>query len=160
MRNKAPFEWYFRSVGAILLFTGLAKLLSISSGRGALFVEDAIVPFRQWQLLAMVAIIELIVAVYVISNRYVAGKAVAVLWLAWNFVLYRLGLEVFRATGCPCLGKYINALPLNAETTSKILGAIVTFLIVGSLFVLLRLRDDKNGAYPNDIGSSTSTIQD
>ena len=129
------------SAAAVLVLTGVAKLISATGRSPMLEILDPIflVPFRQ--LLIAAGVLEVAVAAACAFRRSHALSPLLVAWLATLFFSYRLGLSFMGwKKPCSCLGSLTDALHLNPTISDRIAKVILSYLIVGSYCLVIWLR--------------------
>lgn len=140
---------FIRSCGVLLLITASAKIISTMGSARILNTNDpiAMIPFRYMFL--GVGTIEIAVALFCFVGRKSTPQLLTILWLASNFLLYRIGLVVVGYhRPCNCLGNLTDALPLSSDTIEVILRIILVYLLTGSYLGLLwtcKKRMDQKG---------------
>ena len=142
VRAKAYFELFFRlSAVTILIASAGAKLYSVGGHAPILDTEDPLFGFSNRRLLAVVGLVELLVAGVLLSHLNTHWKYLLLAWLSTGFVVYRFALGVLAiGTPCPCLGTLTEKLHLKPETVSYILTIAVVYLLVTSIWLLARSR--------------------
>lgn len=141
--NKA-IEWTLRSCGAILILTGLAKIVSSQGSVPILAAADSIFALPYSTLMLSVGILEILVAVVCFSRRIGLSKRVLVLcWITAAFFFYRTGLWWLGSKApCMCLGSLADSLHISAHTTTILADISFGILFIGSaLASFLCLRE-------------------
>jgi hypothetical protein len=93
------------SVG-ILSFTSSLKVWTLLTALDSLVVPDPLFTFLSgFQLIILVAILELIVVFILIVSRSTSIKLFSLAWLSTAFLAYRIGLYIIgHAENCSCAG--------------------------------------------------------
>lgn len=131
---------FMRSAGAVLLLTGLGKLISAFGGAEVLQSVDPIfsIPFRY--LFWAAGGLEATVAVYCIFGTRIEYQAGLVAWLSTSFLIYRFGLLwVFYQKPCSCLGNMTGVLHISPATADILMKIVLSYLLLGSYGTLFRL---------------------
>jgi hypothetical protein len=131
-------ELFVTIAAAILLLTGLAKLVSGFGHAKILLMPDPllIVPFGKL-LLAVGAAEVLIAGTCFFSATCQRVKLGLVAWLATVFLVYRLGLWFIGwHHPCGCMGKLAGMLHLSDQAADNIMKVVLAFLLVGSYLLL------------------------
>lgn len=131
-------ECYFTTCVTILLATGGLKLLAIiMNGRQAALLDPLFLVDSNY-VLTGVAIVEIVIALFVYKLRSDILKALLLLWLAGNFVLYRIGLNMISwDESCRCFGSVINLIPVRKQTLDWLSLALLACMVAGSLVVIV-----------------------
>jgi hypothetical protein len=145
------------SAAAILIVTGLAKIFSALPYSKLLMLQDPIfrIPFRA--LLLEVGFIEVFVALFCLSRRPSQASIVSIAFLAYNFVLYRIGLWWIDFGICPCMGSLTQALGIPPKIADITMTCLAAYLFIGSTALMVRgnrkLGQSKN-AWPSPTAPS------
>ena len=132
---------FIASATALLTLTSLAKGYSATGNVKVLGIPEALLPMTIRQALWLVAAIEAVTVLLLLLSRSDCLRLNLILWLAGNFILYRISaLLLIAGKPCPCLGSITENLPLKPATIDHILTMIVMYLFFGSLFLLLAQR--------------------
>lgn len=118
--------------------TGLAKLLAASGSSHALDILDPLIgiPFRQ--LMALVGVVELLIAFLCLFTERRWLSVVAVCWMATSFLVYRVGLWLLGWHGpCGCMGSLTTVLHLSPHAADSIMKAVLAYLLIGSYAAML-----------------------
>ncbi len=127
------------SVASMLVVTAAAKLYSATGTARILSLEDPILHMNNRLLLAVMGIIEAVLAVYLWRVRGRGDPTrptMAVLWLASCFMVYRLGIHFMGVRVCPCLGTLSAKLPLPPAVVNGLLTGFVLYCAAGSALLL------------------------
>jgi len=129
------FQW---TAGALLLVTGIAKVVS-SFGSGQVLNDvDPLIGFRFGSLMFAVGVVELTVAGLCLWGRHPTLGALVVAWLATGFIAYRFGLYLIGwHRPCDCLGTMTDAIHVSPQLADHIMKVVLAYLFVGSCSVLL-----------------------
>lgn len=123
----------------LLAAAATAKLWTTATGLRLLEVPDPVLAVENRYVLLAVAGVELLCATTLLFSRHVWFKALVLLWLGTNFVLYRVALWLAGAgTPCPCLGRLGARLGLSSSQTDWLTKAVVVYLLVVGGFIFIR----------------------
>jgi hypothetical protein len=140
------------SSGLMFFVTANAKFISASGSAPILQSVDPIlgVPFAT--IFWIAGWIELIVAYYCIAGKNVIIQIGIVAWLATNFLMYRICLQLIGyRTPCACLGNLSDSLHISAQTADTAMKLVLAYLLIGSFACLLYLwKRNCNGNYASD----------
>jgi hypothetical protein len=132
------------SAGLLLLFTSVAKLISVGGSARIWEVDDPILHIELRHLFWLVGLLELVVSAICFFSKQVWLAAGLVAWLSSIFCFYRLGLVLIGfQKPCPCLGNLTEALHISLPTAALVMRLILAYLFIGSysaLFSLIRLK--------------------
>lgn len=131
---------YIYVAGALLVITGIAKLVSAMGSARILENPDPILPLSFRKEFWMVGLFELGVAMVCFFGRKIALQSGLVAWLATNFAFYRLGLVMDDwHRPCPCLGNLTDAIHLAPEIADTAMKIVLAYLLLGSYATLFWL---------------------
>jgi hypothetical protein len=132
------YELVFRcSAIVILVVTASAKLFSASGSAPLLDYPDPLFGLANRHLMILVGLIELGVAVGLLSALDIRRKHLLLAWLSTSFLVYRLAFYVLNPDkSCPCLGTLGEKLRLGQTTTNALLWSTVLYLLIGSVCCL------------------------
>jgi hypothetical protein len=128
--------WVSRWSAALLLITGLAKLLSVVAGEKILLADDPILslPYR-WTMLAG-AILDLVAAGLLASWMSHSRKLFMLFLLGFAFCSYHAAATILQpGSYCPCLGTLYGRLGLKASTANVIAQIMAGFFLLGPAVV-------------------------
>lgn len=126
------------SAAAILAFTGAAKVWTAFAPTKVLAVADPITGVSFGHLMLAVGVLELVIAGICLFAKSQTLKLGLIVWLATNFVVYRLGLWwIGWHKPCSCLGNLTDALHLKPEVADNIMKVTLAYLLLGSYGLLL-----------------------
>jgi len=138
------------SAAVIFALTATAKLASAMGDARILNVEDPMLSLKTRHVLAVVGALEALVAAYLFFGGNLWGKLALTVWMAMNFLIYRLGLWwTDGPRPCACLGTVTDALPVSPRFVDYSMKAILAYLLIGSVALLLanlRNRDPQSEA--------------
>jgi len=131
---------FLYSATVVLLLTALAKLIS-SFGNGTILqTRDPLTGFQFEDLLRIVGCIEIAIAVTCFYSKRMWFSAGLVAWLATNFLIYRIGLDVVNYhRPCSCMGNLTDALHIPPQTAEAAMKIILAYLLIGSYSILFGL---------------------
>jgi hypothetical protein len=130
-------SFFIYSAGAILLTTGLAKILSVFGKQEMLDLIDPVFGFSFRKLLVFAAFLELAISAvcFLLPNRSLRIGLIA--WLGTILMMYRVGLS---ASGwqrpCPCVGNITDAIHLSGRSADLFSRAFLIYLLIGSYGLL------------------------
>ncbi len=135
---------FLRSAAVILLLTAAAKFASAFGTQSVLEKADPIFwVFKNRELLVLVATLEAVVAVLLLSKASLSIKRGSLIWLCINFLLYRMGLWIIDApVACKCLGDLTDRIGLSDSQASWIMLGTLGYMLGGSLFFFWRSRSE------------------
>src|SRR5688500_18492459 len=136
------FERLFRLSAVLILFlTSVAKLASSTGQAPILELPDPLLGIARRQMLVAVGVLELIIAVALLSPLESRRKHLLLLWLGTSFLVYRLSFHwINPGKPCPCLGSLSDKLPISEATLDAFLWAVIVYFLIGSISLLLWLR--------------------
>jgi hypothetical protein len=137
------YQWFFRSAAAMLLLTAFAKLYSMTGYAKILAKPDQLLLVNNRLLMAVMAVIEGMVAIYLFRGKHERTRALTLFWLSGNFMLYRLAHAALGLSYCACLGALGDNLPLSRAGLNVVLTALVLFWFFGSSYILWRDYDER-----------------
>lgn len=125
----------------LLITAALSKLSTIVAALPILNGVDPIFSVNNRYILTGVAIAELSCAAIVAFSAQAWLKALALAWIATNFILYRAALVLSGAgTPCPCLGSIGAKVGLSSAATEFITKSTVVFFLGVAVFIIVRHR--------------------
>lgn len=131
-------RWFNFSAGAILLFTGVAKVVSASGSARALDSFDPIFAISLRHLLLSVGLLELAVSAICLLSGRIKLALYLVAWLAANFLFYHAGFWLMGwSQPCNCLGNVTDAIHLSSEVAGTVAEVISIYLFAGSVGSIL-----------------------
>ncbi len=98
------YECFFRSAAAMLFLTAAAKLYSMTGYARILAKPDQLLHVNNRLLMALMAVVEGTVAIYLLRGKQERTRALALFWLSGNFMLYRLARVALGLGYCACMG--------------------------------------------------------
>jgi len=133
---------FLRSAAVILLLTAAAKFASAFGTQSILEKADPIFwVLKNRELLAVVATLEAVVAVLLLSKASLSIQRGSLIWLCINFLLYRMGLWITDApVACKCLGDLADRVGLSDSQASWVMLGALGYMLGGSLFFFWRSR--------------------
>lgn len=137
--NNNRRKLYFVSIAVLLLVTAVAKLFSATGSSKILEMSDPIFLVSYGHLMYGVAIMEMLVAAYSYLGRSDLLRALVILWMSTNFMLYRFGMQMLNIRLCPCVGTLGDRIGLTTSQTQGILTALVVYMIIGSATIIYRI---------------------
>ena len=143
--NRSPLliDTFCKSAAAILIFSGLAKIISEFSGVRLLEIEDPLIALSYREMFWIAGPIETLVGLFLFSSVSTWIKLVLVCFLSGNFLMYRCGLWLMKAgKTCTCLGTLTDWIPINHSIIEKLmfLTSIYLFAVGGLLAMVERRR--------------------
>jgi len=131
---------YTKSVGFLLLFTAVAKLISITGRQGILGVEDPLLSLTYRQLLSVAGVLELLAAIFIIYGSNPRQKLITINFFSMAFLTYHLGIHFLGkevTTHCPCLGRVTDQLHISQNLADLFIQFIIVYMFLGSVFLLV-----------------------
>jgi hypothetical protein len=138
MSNANQEGRFFNLSASLLIMTALAKVYSATGSAKVFLVQDALLRVGYRPLMLFAAVVEIIGAVFLLVNQNDLRRALVLLWLSCNFLLYRLGTHLLGVHLCPCLGNFSDRIPLPPDFINLILQFIVLYWFLTSLNVIWR----------------------
>ncbi|MCX6870009.1 MAG: hypothetical protein NTY84_05185 [Verrucomicrobia bacterium] len=135
---------FLRSAAVILLLTATAKAVSVFGTQSILEKIDPLFwVLKNRELLVLVATLEAVVAVLLLSKASLPIKRGSLIWLCINFLLYRMGLWIIDAPiACKCLGDLADRIGLSDSQASWVMLGTLGYMLGGSLFFFWRSRSE------------------
>lgn len=129
---------YCSTVSALLLATGVAKLVSAFGLSDILYVYDPLLGITYNKLFLILGSLEIGAAIFLLLPFAGLGvKLGVILALSSQFLLYRLFLVISGHGGhCPCLGTLTDSLPISESTADKLMLGIIGYMILPSIYFL------------------------
>ena len=136
---------FLRSAAVILLLTAAAKFASAFGTQSILEKADPIFwVFKNRELLVLVATLEAVVAVLLLSKASLSIQRGSLIWLCINFLLYRMGLWIIDApVACKCLGDLADRVGLSDSQASWVMLGALGYMLAGCLFFFWRSRSEQ-----------------
>jgi hypothetical protein len=131
-----PGRLFFIFSACFLAVTGIAKLYSATGTAKLLSQSDEFLHVNLRLLMIATGVVELLLAAYLSLGSNNRAKAIALLWLSSNFILYRFANSLLGIEYCPCLGTLGQKLPISQGNLNALLTAAVLVWLFGSLSVL------------------------
>lgn len=129
----------FSSASVLLFVTSLAKILSIGNGARILSAPDPVLSVSNLTVLMTVAVMELTIAVLLLRDIASWRKAVILLWLSCNFIMYRIAAWILNVQEtCSCLGTVTHWMGVQPSTVDLVMQFLVAYLFTGSLLLCRR----------------------
>lgn len=134
-RWQRPFA---KSVSFLLVLTAVAKLIAILEHKQFLMLPDAVFStLTTRDSLAIAAVLELVVAVFVFLKAKHLSAMVACSWLVSVFVCYRmLAKAFFYSKPCNCLGGVLDWTGISRRVLDVLPIIILCYIGVGSFCFL------------------------
>lgn len=129
---------FFGPTAILLTAVAIAKIYSAFGSAKVLLEVDGIFHIQNRLVLIGAAGIEFVVAAHLVLGRETSYRAISLLWLSSNLMLYRLINALLGLHYCPCLGTIGNNLPLTKDQQGMILAVLVTGWILGSIAILVK----------------------
>jgi len=146
------------SAGAILAFTGIAKMLSALGDAPILQSQDPLLILEFRHLMLAAGALELVIAGFCLLNKSQAVAMILVAWLATNLLIYRLGLRWLGwHLPCSCLGNLTDVLHISPQTADTAMKIILAYLLIGSYATLFWLWRHKRMAASSLASRSASS---
>jgi hypothetical protein len=123
----------------LLLISGTSKFLDIIETNEYWVEYDRVLFFMtRRQVAASAALLELGVAVYLVSRACLLKKAYSLLWLSGILSTYKAGTWLLQdVRPCSCLGVVGRALDLSAGQLDLVTSTMLLLMAVNSLVVIM-----------------------
>ncbi len=125
--------WFFKSAAALLVVTAFAKLYSAGGSARILRIRDALLHVGYRPLMVLAALLEITIPVFLLRSRSELRRALALLWLSANFIIYHFGNYLIGVHLCPCLGQLADRLPLPRGLGDIALQVLLLYWLVVSV---------------------------
>jgi hypothetical protein len=129
---------FFYSAAIILVLTALAKFYSVTGDAKVLAVSDQLLHVGYRPLMAGAAVVESLIAAYLIISKQGLARSGVLLWLSANFMAYHFGNHLLGLKVCPCLGRLSAKLPLGPGMAENLLLGCILYWFLGSFYILWR----------------------
>jgi hypothetical protein len=131
-------EWFVFGAAIILVVTGFAKVWSSFGDAKLLEFVDPLLGVKFRYLLAVVGVLELIIAfVCCLPNRNLVSTGL-IAWLGTCFAIYRIALWLTEGPApCPCLGNLTDKLNISPETANAVTITALIYFVTGSYALLI-----------------------
>src|SRR6266404_75458 len=126
-------KWFFSFSAGVLVLTALAKLYASTGTAKVFHTPDELLYLSYRPLMISVAVLEIVIAVYLLRSRSDLRRCLALLWLSSNFLVYHLGNFLLGVHLCPCLGHLTDRLPLPPGLAEVALQFLVLYWLLTSL---------------------------
>jgi hypothetical protein len=134
--NSKQINWYFSFSAGLLLLTGFAKLYASTGAATVYLIQDQLLHLGYRRLMLFASLLEMAVALFLVTSRSDLKRCLVLLWLSSNFLLYRLGNYLLRVHLCPCLGHLSDRLPLPKGLADVLVQVLALFWFLSSLNLL------------------------
>ena len=142
-------NWLRFSVGPILIFTGIAKVVSALGSAHILLNADPVFGLRFSHLMIAAGLLELMVGVVCLLRKSGALAAILVAFLATNILAYRFALWLMGwHIPCPCLGSFSDAIHVPEQVADNFMKGVLGYLLIGSYATLFWLWRQRKKAIP------------
>lgn len=131
--NSRDGRWVHGPAAILLTLTALAKLYSSGGNARVLLVQDELLHLGYRPLMIGTAVVELGVAIFLLTNRSELKRSLVLLWLSANFAFYHLGNFLLGVHLCPCLGRLTDRLPFPRGFAEIMLQVLVLYWCATSL---------------------------
>ncbi len=122
------------SAQSILVVTGAAKVFSATGDASILNIPDPVFGLKYAVLMFVVGLTEILASISLFVIKPLWIRYSVIFCFGFGFFLYNLSLSINRLDQwCPCLGTLTDRLRLNPTLIHRALGAVVLYLILGSL---------------------------
>ena len=147
MIENSQSKWVMKTIqvwlvgaSAILLFTGMAKLLTAISDAKFLGLPDPLFTFLpNRQFLLRGGSVEFIVAISALKHADDRIKVGLIVWVSTLFLAYRIGLWLVGFKGnCSCIGNYGDLLRLTPKQADALAKMLLAYLLLPGCYFLLR----------------------
>ena len=143
-------SFFLKSAGAVLLLTGIAKVISVFSASKILYHPDPVFGIEYKNLMLAAGVLEIVTGVLCFRFKREKQMLAIVTWIATNFLIYRVGLWWLDLPHpCGCLGTLTDSLHIRQETADNLMKLLFCYLLFGSYGAfLLRWWENRNGRLP------------
>jgi hypothetical protein len=135
MLNKVT-QFFIYSMGALLLASGLALLISQVSQPGLIQPHDPVfmipLPIFFW----IVGVLELSVGLICLFAKNISLQLSAALWMATNFIIYWVGMDYMGVKGGGYSGSIADVFGISYRQVNTLLRMMVFYVLAGSLFAM------------------------
>ncbi len=151
---KTAFFW---TTQFFLVFSAVGKMVGAAKWTPGLRLTDPLVTFlTARQILVSASVIELCVVVFLWRQKADIKKGVAVLWLGFVFLAYRLGLWTVGFKGyCHCLGYWSSWLHIPEARVNTIALWMLAFMLSGAGLITIRQLLWPDKSITHVVGSSS-----
>ncbi len=133
MANMWISTFVYSSAG-VLLFTGLAKLISAAGHAGLLLLPDPLLGVQNRWVLCGAGICEVVLGLLIMRFGTQKARLAAIAWVATNLLIYRVGLFLLgNEVHCRCLGNLTDAIGMPPATVDSIMRGLLAYLLLGSV---------------------------
>jgi hypothetical protein len=130
--SKNAIRYFLYSASLTLMATALAKLISSFGSDRILDTLDPVFQVKNRHMFRLVALFEIVVALYCVSDRRLPKRLGWLAWLSGCFVAYRGGLLLFGdEKPCPCLGHLTSLIHISDEVGARVMTWILVYFIFG-----------------------------
>jgi hypothetical protein len=130
-------QFFIRSAGFLLMFTGIAKLVSALGKAGFLLEHEPITGISFTHLLVVAGILEVLIAFVCFFATRPKLSAQLVAWVSSVFLVYRIGLWWMNwQRPCHCLGNLTDALHISPQVADIGMKIVLAYLLIGSYATL------------------------
>ena len=133
--------YYFSIAGALLLFTGVAKVMSSGATVAALNSPDPLLGLKYRQVYLFVGVFEMLLASWILFTGNRTVQSIVLLWFSGILLIYRVGRYWIGAREpCSCLGRLTEALAISPSTVDLLMKYSLAYLLLGALLTLYLLH--------------------
>jgi hypothetical protein len=137
LRMSKWVDRFFAGACVLLCYTAALKAFPMLKDPRLLSTLDPLLHLRESTVMGIVAGVEAVIAAYLVFRSNVVGRALALLWLSAQFLLYRFALQALApGTPCPCFGSLAIWLPFSPRVLHILTGLFVVYLMGGSCAIL------------------------
>ncbi len=129
---------FFSLAASVLMLTAMAKLYSATGQAKVLLAQDQLLHVGYRPLMILAALVEVIVAAFLLRSRSEWKRSLVLLWLSGNFIFYHLGNYLLGYKTCSCLGHLSDALPLPHGFAESMLQVLVLYWFAMSAGIFWR----------------------
>jgi hypothetical protein len=154
-------RFFFVSAALLLFLTGLTKLYSATDIAKILSLNDPIFSIPNRLLMAIIGVLEITIAGYLLRARPVRSyqrHALLLVWLSGNFIGYRMATSLTGFHPCPCLGTLSAKLPLSPKHVDQLLTGIVLYWFLGSALILRLAALRKEATAEGHVGEAVASL--
>lgn len=128
-------RYHLEAVAVILIVSGVLKLFSLTDALPLFSQRDQFLLIPTGKVMFLAAIMEMLVAVLLLSPSGASGKHVILMWMGASFLTYRLLAD----SPCQCLGNVMQRIGVSPRNENVLIYMLDLWFLLPSLtFVLLR----------------------
>jgi len=138
-KRAGGFPIFLKSAVGILLATSVAKAVGATGNAPLLALPDPILGLSNRTTLLGTAVLELVIAVWVLCRSKDPTTYLVLLWFGSLLLTYRAFSAVLvPGRPCPCLGSLTERLGLSTDAANYLMLGTVLYLVSGSCLGWMR----------------------